>query len=358
MDRRHFLAGTGAFLGLLGLGQAAEIKEEKKTKGAKKEKKKRRRRQGMPTEEESKRPVLPFVPGSWSIVVLPDTQGYSLYYPGLLQVQTQWIVDNQKKNNIAYVMQNGDLVHTRTIPEWEAASRGFEVLDGKVPYAIVPGNHEYALRDRAKKRTTRINEYFPPSRFEKCPTFGGTMREGHIESNYHLFEAGGKKWMIIALEWGPSDAVVKWADDLLKKYSDRKAIILTHAYLYQDSTRYDWKKKGNKQKWSPYRDNIAGGVKDGEDLWQELVKKHPNIFLVVNGHVLGDGLGFQVSKGDHGNLVNEMLVNYQMQELNGGSWLRLLEFLPDGKTVQARSYSPLCDRYKTDPENQFTFTIE
>ncbi|NLE40144.1 MAG: hypothetical protein GX621_19190, partial [Pirellulaceae bacterium] len=63
------------------------------------------------------------------------------------------------------------------------------------------------------------------------------------------------------------------------------------------------------------------------------------------------------SRGDHGNVVNEMLVNYQVQPVGGSAWLRLLEFLPDGKTVQARSYSPLHHEYKTDPDNQFTFSL-
>ena len=347
MDRRHFLTGTGSLLGLFGLGGFATADDKKKNK---KETKK--------TDKKPERPVPPFVPGSWSIVILPDIQHYALSYPGLLQLQTKWIADNKDKRNIVYVMQNGDLTHTRTNREWRAVSRGLGILDGKVPYALVPGNHDYGRVDRAQKRTTKLNDYFPPSRFEKWPTFGGTMEKGHTENNYHLFEAGNRKWIIIGLEWGPRDTTLQWAGRLLEKYADREAIILLHAYLYQDSTRYDWDKKGKSQKWSPHEDNIAGGLNDGEEVWQKLVKKYPNICLVVNGHVLGDGLGFQVSKGDQGNRVNEMLVNYQMKELGGAANLRILEFLPDGKTVQAKSYSPLYDQYKTDPENQFRFTID
>jgi len=52
-----------------------------------------------------------------------------------------------------------------------------------------------------------------------------------------------------------------------------------------------------------------------------------------------------------------MLVDYQVQPVGGGAWLQLLEFLPDGKTVQARSYSPMHDEHKTDPDNQFTFSL-
>ena len=52
---------------------------------------------------------------------------------------------------------------------------------------------------------------------------------------------------------------------------------------------------------------------------------------------------------------------------NGGDgWLRILEFLPDGKTVKVRTYSPLFGISKltrhlanrTAPYDQFDFSIE
>ncbi|HLA85411.1 MAG TPA: metallophosphoesterase [Thermoguttaceae bacterium] len=336
MDRRGFLVCTGVFLGLLLCVQIATGAE----KAAR------------------PKPPLPFVPGSWTLVILPDTQHYSETFPGLLRLQTQWIVDHRDKRNIAYVLQNGDITNRGTRIQWERASRGMGILDGVVPYAIVPGNHDYPNGGKSAARTILMNDYFPPSRFEKWPTFGGTMTPGRIENNFHLFEAGGKKWVVVGLEWGPRDKTLAWADGILRKYADRKAIVFTHAYLYDDSTRYDWAAKSNRQRWNPHSYKTAGGMNDGEEIWNKLIRKHANVFLVINGHVCGDGLGFQVSKGDHGNPVNEMLVDYQVQPIGGGAWLRLLEFLPDGKTVQAKSYSPLYETYKTDSQNQFVFTVE
>lgn len=351
MDRRRFLLRSGAFLGILNLGQTAMAADPK---SAKKPKSKKKPKRGVAKPEI---PPLPFVPGSSTLVILPDIQNYSTRYPGLTQLQTQWIVDHKDKNNIVYVLQNGDVTNGNRKWEWDRASRAFEILDGEVPYAIVPGNHDMGPGGRATDRTTLMNDYFPPSRFKDWPTFGGTMEAGHIENNYHLFEAGGKKWLIIGLEWAPRDKALQWADHILRKHTDRKALVFTHAYLYNDSTRYDWAAKGKKQSWNPHAYRTPGSVNDGEEIWNKLVKKHANVFMAMNGHVCGDGLGFQVSQGDHGNPVNEMLVDYQVQKLGGGGWLRLLEFLPDGKTVQARSYSPLYGEYKTDPQNQFRFTL-
>ena len=53
-----------------------------------------------------------------------------------------------------------------------------------------------------------------------------------------------------------------------------------------------------------------------------------------------------------------MLVNYQMQPLGGEARLRLMEFRPDGQTVQIKAYSPLYGNYKTDTQNQFTLTLD
>ena len=53
-----------------------------------------------------------------------------------------------------------------------------------------------------------------------------------------------------------------------------------------------------------------------------------------------------------------MLVNYQMRNLIGEGYLHILEFLPDGKTVQVKSYSPFYDSYLSDRGNQFSFELD
>ena len=103
-------------------------------------------------------------------------------------------------------------------------------------------------------------------------------------------------------------------------------------------------------------DELGASVKPfGEKaviLWDKLVKRHPNIFMTINGHVLNDGLGFLTSKGDGGNTVRQMLVNYQMLPVGGGAWLRLLTFAPDD-TIKVQDYSPLYEEFNTEPDNHF-----
>lgn len=301
-----------------------------------------------------------FVPGSWTIAVLPDTQYYSQKYPEVFEAQTRWIAEQAKNLNIKYVLHLGDITNKNEEVQWQAAEKAMSKLDGVVPYAMVAGNHDYGPGGNSATRETFFSKYFPVSKFEKWPTFGGVMEPGKIDNSYHVFEAGGQKWIVLALEWGPRDKVVAWADEVLSKYPDHKGILITHAYMSSDNRRFDRAKYG-KQSAAPHNYKLSetpGEVNDGGELWEKLVSRHPNMVMTVNGHVLSDGVARLSSEGAKGNVVHQMLVNYQrMQPQNGNGFLRLYEFLPDGETIQARSYSPLWDVYKTDVQNQFTLKM-
>ena len=305
---------------------------------------------------------LPFVPGSWTLAVLPDTQNYAQSYPDLFEAQTRWIAENVDRYNIVYALHLGDVTNNNASAEWEAAQRAMFLLDGRVPYAIAPGNHDYGTGcGSANTRDTLFNDYFPLQRYCDWPTFGGVFEDGHLDNSYHLFSAGGADWLILALEWAPRDRTVAWANEVLDRHPDRRAIVITHAYLYSDDTRYDWAKYGAEQLWSPYScptAELPGGVSDGEDLWRDLIYARANVSMVICGHVLHDGLGRLASTGASGNTVQQMLVNYQMHARGGDAFLRLMEFLPDGRTVQVKAYSPDLDEYRTDSQNQFTFMLD
>lgn len=304
---------------------------------------------------------LAFVPGSWTLAVLPDTQYYARSYPEVFEAQTKWIAENAHDLNIKYVLHLGDITADNLEPQWQVAKRAMSRLDGVVPYALVGGNHDYGPRGNSANRESFINDYFPVAAYEKWPTFGGAMEPGKIDNTYHLFEAGGRKWIVLALEWAPRDEVVAWADDVLSAHPERFGILITHAYLSSDNTRYDWAKYGRKQSATPHNYKLThppSTGNDGEELWQKLVCKHPRMVMTINGHVLQDGVGRLTSEGMHGNLVHQMLVNYQrMRPQQGNGFLRLYEFLPDGETIQVRSYSPVWDVFKTDTQNQFLLKI-
>jgi hypothetical protein len=83
--------------------------------------------------------------GDFTVVVLPDPQNYTQYYPQIFDSQTQWIAANASAQNIKLVLEVGDTVnHAQAATEWQNADHSFSILDqANVPYAIAIGNHDY-----------------------------------------------------------------------------------------------------------------------------------------------------------------------------------------------------------------------
>ena len=315
----------------------------------------------VPSPEWKEPDPLPDIPGAWTVVVLPDTQVYAARYPHHFEAQTRWIVEQKKKRDIRYVLHLGDIVNDNSEKEWTNARRAMKTLVGEVPFAMAPGNHDYGPGGSARDRSTLLNDFFPYAETAAQPGFGGSFEPGKLDSTFHTFEAGGTKWLMLALEWGPRDPVVAWANEVVARHPDHRVILITHAYMYFDETRYDWAERGRSQSWNPHAygsANLPGGTNDGQELWDKLVSRHRGFTMTLNGHVLGDGLGRIATKGEEGNLVHQMLVNYQMKREGGEGYLRLLEFHPDGKSVQVRCYSPVTKRFKTDPQNQFVLKLD
>ncbi len=301
--------------------------------------------------------------GAFTVAVLPDTQNYSQRYPQTFTAQTEWIAENRKARNIAAVLHLGDITNNSTPQEWENASKSMSVLDGKVPYFMVNGNHDYSDKGRCTDRTTLVNDYFPVARFREQPNFGGVYDKepDRVENSYHTFTAEGRQFLVIALEFGPRKDVVRWANEVAAKHPDHAAILITHAYMYSDDTRYDWEKYGTKQTWNPHNYGVAKAtdddVSDGEELWKNLVSRHENFIMTLNGHVLHDGLARIATPTPGGRDVHQMLVNFQMRPNGGDGWLRLMEFQPDGRTVKVCDYSPVRGERNESQQNMFTLQL-
>ena len=100
------------------------------------------------------------------------------------------------------------------------------------------------------------------------------------------------KFLIVSLECKPRDEVLDWANKVVTEHPDHRVIVLTHAYMRANGKRFE--KLGYK---------IKGNA--GEAIWEKLVSKHKNIFMVLCGHASGEAV--LTSKGDHGNQVHQVL---------------------------------------------------
>lgn len=318
-------------------------------------------------EEDFRNGPPPIAPGGTTFVLLPDTQNYAQSYPEHYKAQTRWIVEQKQARNIAAVMHLGDITNQNTPDQWKNADAAMTLLEGHVPYFAALGNHDYGPRGNCSTRQTFMGEYFPIKRMQDQATRGGARMGGVFpeepdrpENAYYMIEAAGRQWLVICLEFGPRDAVVEWANMVAADHKDHSAILVTHAYMFNDETRYHWAAKGKRQTWNPHDYGVAklpGGVNDGQELWNKLVKKNPNFVLTLNGHVLGDGLAKLTSRHPAGHQVHQHLVNFQMKPQGGDGWLRLLNIAANGRGVRVFDYSPTLDVHNINPDNRFNFNL-
>lgn len=343
-------------------------------------------------------------PASSTLILLGDPQAYVKYdiNQPLLDLQMAWVYDNIDNLNMKAVLCVGDLVEQNdnnalnrnmlnqtSRQMWEAVSKSFKWIDGKVPHLHSPGNHDYGFK-HSEDEHTFFPDYFTAERQGKvlldCLVEEFPNREGRasLENAAFEFELPGwsRKILVITSEFAPSDAAVQWAKDLClsDKYKDHIVIYMTHSYMTcHGRCKNALVKKEN------YPLTQKEGNNSGVQLWEKLVSQVPNIRLVLCGHhghgpEKKDGkridrndwnVGWRVDENSFGNKVHQMMFNVQTLgggwEGNGGDcWLRILEFMPDGRTVKVSTYSPLFGispstrhlAHRTADYDRFDFVIE
>jgi hypothetical protein len=293
-----------------------------------------------------------------TVVVLPDTQYYASSFPSTFNDQSRWIASQKSALNIGAVLHVGDIVDSDITQQWTVASPALRALDNIVPFDVVPGNHDYSSADRK----TTINNYFAPS---SMPWITGTMTAGQIENNYMLVDLGPRRWLVVGIEFGARDAVVAWADKILKKYPNLPAILLTHGYLYADGNRYDiniggYDTQASKwQAWNPqyYGFTASAGINDGEAMYQKLVLPNSNVKMVVCGHMTG--YARRTDTRADGTTVHQMLSDYQWirSSNNGYGYLRVIQLDYAAKKINVQTYSPTENAYMNDDANQFSLDL-
>lgn len=274
----------------------------------------------------------------FTIIVLPDTQYYSQKYPEIYTTQTQWIRDNRDALNIVFVTHVGDIVQNndKDEAEWQLADSAMSMLDGVVPYGILPGNHDMAQGGVAKF----YEQYFPSSRFEGYNWWGGSFDNNRY--NYQLFSAGGDEYVILHMQYCPTNASLEWANGVLAEFPDRKAIVSTHSYLLTT---------GELVKNCQSKSN---GDATGQKIWNRLIKRNQNVFMVLSGHIPG------VGRLDtyEGRMVYQLLSDYQADPLGGGGYLRIMTFDPQKDMIRVSTYSPYLDQYMEDENNKFDLAFD
>ena len=133
--------------------------------------------------------------------------------------------------------------------------------------------------------------------------------------------------------------MLAWANEVIAAHPRHRCIVLTHGYLDAEGRLYDA---------SHYHHQGNGGV----GMWEKLVQRHKNVFLVLCGHVLGESR--RTDAGEHGNPVHQLLADYQGMPHGGDGYLRIMTFVPEEDTIHVRSYSPVLEKSLTEDANQFS----
>ena len=289
--------------------------------------------------------------GSSLMVVLPDTQGYVEYKRSTMSRMFDWIVDNKVASNIFFVGHVGDVINDYADPasapaQWAYATNEYAKLSGAgIPYAIVPGNHDYA---KGTRDSSLMNRFFPLSGFTNMPTYGGAF-DGNCDNTYHRFNLHGRDWLVLSLEFGPRGEVMDWANAVLASHPDHLAIVITHAYLNKNGERF----VGSDNHAASNGYGLGSGppaVYNGADIWQNLIYSNHQVRLVVSGHDGASAIGARLKTGSNiqGRAVCETLNNYQyFSAPTHPGFMMLVEFLDTG-AVHFRAYSPTLDSTSTN----------
>lgn len=314
--------------------------------------------------------LSPAPTGSFSIVVIPDTQGYEESGNGdapvaneVFEAHTRWIAENIESQHIAFVSHVGDIVDKNVDGQWAVARAQVDRIHGKAPYGIVVGNHDMT-RDGD---SSLFQQYFPATRFEGFDWYGGAFagdpeRPGHSGNNansYQRFSAEGQDFVILHLECNAPDNVLEWADGILEKHADRRALISTHMDLGprekpKEASDYFDAPKG-RMRWLKCHGERGNTP---EQLWDKLYRKHPNLLMVFSGDQSRTSAYRLDMTGDHGNMVHGLLSDY-----TSSGPLRIYRFTPAKNEIRAFTYDTTLgklvyeSKYAPEPDNhQFAVT--
>ena len=164
----------------------------------------------------------------------------------------------------------------------------------------------------------------------------GPATSGNNANSYQLVSVEDVDLLLMHLECNAPDEVLAWAGGVLSAHPDRRAIITTHMWLGPVTEWGDFSyhaiAKGRMQWTKCHR---AGGRGNSpQAIWDELVRFHPNVMMVLCGDQRSTQALRMQTVGEEDNIVHEML-----SDIRDG-YIRLLRFYPMQNRVDVMTFSP------------------
>ncbi|TQE28603.1 LamG-like jellyroll fold domain-containing protein [Streptomyces ipomoeae] len=254
----------------------------------------------------------------FTLAVMPDTQ-YLFDGPSIdkapVEASLRHLLEHGREENIVFLSHLGDLTQNGAKEECAAIGEAFRLLDRRgVGYSVLAGNHDVRSSTDDQRGSSPYLDVFGPDRFKGKSTYGGASPDGY--NTFHLFEAGGRQWMVLALDWRLSAKGFAWAEQVMAEHPRTPVILTTHELVDEDDSL------------STY----------GRKLWDQLIADHDQIFLTLNGHYWPAARATRENAA--GNEVHLHLTNYQNRYFGGAAMIRLYRFDLDRNTIDVETISP------------------
>ncbi|HEX6340733.1 LamG-like jellyroll fold domain-containing protein [Umezawaea sp.] len=264
----------------------------------------------------------------FTIAVLPDTQ-YLLDEGGSDPEPVRHALRALlERRDVVFLAHLGDVTEHGTEREMRTADAVFRTIDGRMPYSVLAGNHDVPGGSDDQRGSTPYSRTFPPGRFSRMPTFGGVEPKGY--NSFHIVKAGGRQWLVLALDWRVSDRGLAWAQRVIDDHRTLPVILTTHDLVSADGGRAELSAHGQR-------------------LWDNLVRRNDQVFLTLNGHYWPPGR--TTLTNDHGNPVHLHVTNYQDRYYGGAGMVRFYTFDLARGVIDVETCSPwLLTRGDTVPE--------
>ncbi len=358
----------------------------------------------------------------FTLAVIPDTQnyidfrhqtaqGFEFDAADLFIEQMRYVADNAVGNggDIAFVASVGDVWQHQTIAidpahqrrgmaiesdpilarravrreavlgvELPKAVEGYRIIsEAGLPFGVAPGNHDYDAawsvagfppnRQKKWRERTRTVEDMGILHVGGLDNFRSVFgadtgffrdKSWYVDSfrgganSAQRFSAAGYDFLHIAIEMQAGDPVLAWVETVLAAYPGLPTILTTHDYLDVRGERRA-RPLIDLARIEPAFHNSA------EQLWQKLIRRHDQIFLVLCGHNYGQS--FRVDDNAAGNPVYQLLADYQgrgqagfdfgrrQRRDIGDGWLRLMrfDFSAEPARIEVSTFSSYYRRYSS-----------
>jgi len=259
-----------------------------------------------------------------------------------------WIVANREAQKIEFVIGVGDITEDDNDGEWDIAYDNITKLSNAgIPYSLIYGyGHD---------TVDKLDKYFGKEANFTDADIG--YYDGTSLCNYYMkFTVGGTKYLLLGLDFGPTDNVLNWACDVIENNPEYTVIVTTHAYMSSDGTYIT-----SEDSAVPRDLNDTNGKNNGDQMWTKLVSQYENVAYVFCGHAPSENIVFRQDIGIHGNAVSQFLVDPQNFDAYSSyryktGMVALFHISEDGKTIAVEWYSTVQDKYYLD-KNQFEVTI-